>query len=297
MQEFLKNEQDKYIYYYNDNELKQFYLYQQMPENNEIDLHNKQEFFKQIFKDWKLKQINFLLQQIILDIQNYFPEKNDLANSLTELDIFRSILNSNELNVNSKSIEKANLNDLNSCKNQNLILYNNINNFTLIQGNNSVQINENKNFNNNNNNNKININNNNLNNLNQKTFCKNQTNHLNTVSINDICNDYDGNNGNNDNNDNNFNEETSAFNLNNKEIDFSFFSCRINTQKLIRFLLNIMKGMEKEMIVYIQDELNKNNYLANESIYYLMNCYNSICSSRTKPKIECKYIFLVKFSY
>jgi len=283
MQEFLKNEQDKYIYYYNDNELEQFYFYQQMPENyNEINLNKKQDFFKRVFREWKLNQINFLLQQITLDIQTYFPERFELASSLTELEIFRCNLNNKELNANSKSIEKDYLNDLNSFKNPNLILYNNINNFTLIQGNNLIKVDEKQNFSN-------------VNNLNsdENKICNRENNKFNTVSINDICNECDEK-FSKDCNDS-FNQK--AFKLPNQEIDFLFFSNRLNSEKLIDYLSNYMHGIEKEMLIYIHEELNKNTYLTNESIYFLINSYKSICNLDTKQKSECiflYYIFILK---
>jgi hypothetical protein len=276
MQEFLKNEQDKYIYYYNDNELERFNIYQQIPENNnEINLNKKQDFFKRVFREWKLNQINFLVQQITLDIQTYFPEKLDLASSLTELEIFRSILNNKELNANSKSIEKDYLNDLNSFKNPNLILYNNVNNFTLIQGNNSVKVDEKQNFSNVNN---LNFNENNI--------CNREYNKFNTVSIKDNWNEC-GEKFSKDCNDS-FNQK--AFKLPNKEIDFSFFSNRLNSEKLIDYLSYYMQGIEKEMLIYIHEELNKNTYLTNESIYFLINSYKTICNLDTKQKSECIFL-------
>ncbi len=283
MQEFLKNEQEKYIYYYNDNEQERFYFYQQMPENTENNLYDKQEFFKRIFCEWKSKQIDFLLQQMTLDIQTYFQEKLDLVSSLAQIENFRSILNSTEPNSNYKSIEKANLNDLNSSKNHNLILYNNINNFTLIQGTNSVQINERKNFTSNNSNNFNNSNNDNTNKIPLSNGEKNNLKYCNTVSINDICKSSK----NNFINENIYENSQKASILPNKEIDFSFFSNRSNTDKLINYLLSFMQGIEKEMLIYVQEELENNTYLRNESIYFLLDSYNSIFNQGKKQRAEC----------
>lgn len=280
MQEFLKNEQDKYIYYYNDNELEQFYVYQQMPENNEINMNNKQEFFKRIFREWKSKQINFLLKQITLDIQTYFSEKLNLASSLTEIEILLSILNSKEADTDNEPVEKVYLNDLVSCKNPSFILRDSDVNFSSIPRNNSVPINQSGNFTNN-----FNVNNNyNSNNyLNSKAKSSgdgenNKLNYSNTVSINDISNSCG----------NKFTyEDNKTSNLAFKEIDFSFFSNRDDTEKLISYLHQNSKGIEKEMLLYVQEELERNAYLRNESICFLLDTYNSIFNSGNKQKAEC----------
>jgi len=300
MQEFLKNEQDKYIYYYNDNELAQFYKYQQMPENDELSLNSKQEFFKVIFKQWKKNQINFLIEQILLDVQTFFVEKfeNNNKNYLNYINLFKTYINKGA-NQGNFTVEKNNLNEINNSninsnennnKNPNLILYNNINNFTLIQGNNSVQIDKD--------NNKIYGNENNQNNslnknkspkiFNEESKISASQNYYNTVSINDLTNSAIT-----------YNEDKVCYSnaendknqiyFKNEKIDFYFFSNRLNIESLINYLLNFKQGVEKEMIAFVQEELANASFLRNESIYFLINSYNNLHNSQGNNKSNFKY--------
>jgi len=281
MQEFLKNEQEKYLYYYNDNELERFYFYQQMPENDDLSLNNKQEFFKIIFREWKIKQINFLLQNIYQDIETYFPEKNKvLLNSLNEIEIFKTFLIYQ--NNNSHTNEKTNLPETNLSNNPNLVLYNNINNYTLIQGNHSVEINENK-FENKN----FTYNNSNFTkNSNNEEAIPSKRDFLNSVSINDcIQNNSNDLIKNSDYNSKNHNDLINS----NGDVDLSFFSNRQNTEFLISYLMKYLQGMEKQMLIFIQEELEKNIYLKNESISFLINSYKSLINYGTRQGLQGKF--------
>lgn len=321
MIDFLKEEQNKYFFYYSKDEMENFNLYQNIQEVDEKTFNQKQEFFKKIFQDWKLKQISFILNKLIQDIQLYFPENSEMQNLILQNPLLKSFYVTNSSNAfNSNSISnnlltnsvnnnyavssssKGNNQDCNSINNYN----NNVNNTCFIPNQASGSgssgslencfSSSNQNFFNSNINTNINFNFINNCDTNNNKNIKNNHNNSNTSNRNNNIGISFHNNGAEKkpadcNNSNSFYKNLLEINgIKIEKLDFSFFTLTSHVEKLIHYLANYLDALDIEILKMIQTELTNSTLPSEQSIVFMMNKYHQI---NNIPEPDGNLFFLV----